>query len=50
MKRLFSLTAVCMAAALAADIPIREIILYKSGVGYLSAPEHFRPANPRGWI
>src|ERR1035438_4865735 len=34
MKRLFPLTAVCMATALAADIPIREIILYKSGVGY----------------
>jgi len=34
MKRLFSLTAVCMATALGADIPIREIILYKSGVGY----------------
>lgn len=34
MKRLVPLTAVCMATALAADIPIREIILYKSGVGY----------------
>ena len=34
MRRLFSLTAVCMSTALAADIPIREIILYKSGVGY----------------
>jgi hypothetical protein len=34
LRRLFSLTAVCMSTALAADIPIREIILYKSGVGY----------------
>lgn len=34
MKRLFPLIAVCMSAALAADIPIREVILYKSGVGY----------------
>jgi hypothetical protein len=34
MKRLFPLTAVCMATALAADIPIRAVILYKSGVGY----------------
>src|ERR1700688_3708581 len=34
MKRLFPLTAACMATALAADIPIREVILYKSGVGY----------------
>jgi len=34
MKRLFPLTAVCMVTALAADIPIREVILYKSGVGY----------------
>ena len=34
MKRLFPLTAVCMSTALAADLPIREVILYKSGVGY----------------
>jgi hypothetical protein len=34
MKRLFPLTALSMATALAADIPIREVILYKSGVGY----------------
>jgi hypothetical protein len=34
MKRLFPLTAISMATALAADIPIREVILYKSGVGY----------------
>src|SRR6202162_3898710 len=34
MKRYFPLTAVFMATALAADIPIHEVILYKSGVGY----------------
>src|SRR5271169_3837464 len=34
MKRLFPLTAACMSTMLAADIPIREVILYKSGVGY----------------
>jgi len=34
MKRYFPLTAAFMATALAADIPIHEVILYKSGVGY----------------
>ncbi len=34
MRRYLSFIAVCMSAALAADIPIREVILYKSGVGY----------------
>ena len=34
MRRYFSATAAFMSVALAADIPIREVILYKSGVGY----------------
>jgi hypothetical protein len=34
MRRFFALTAVCLSATLAADLPIREVILYKSGVGY----------------
>ena len=34
MKRFFSVTAICMATSLAADLPVREVILYKSGVGY----------------
>jgi hypothetical protein len=34
MKRYFPLTAAFMATALAADVPIHEVILYKSGVGY----------------
>src|SRR5579864_9514917 len=34
MKRLFPLTPVFMATALAAELPIREVILYKGGVGY----------------
>src|SRR5271170_1152930 len=45
MKRLFSLTAVCMATALAADIPIREIILYKSGVGYFERSGALSPGE-----
>lgn len=45
MKRLFPLTAVCMTAALAADIPIREVILYKSGVGYFERTGTLRPAD-----
>jgi hypothetical protein len=34
MRRYFPLLAVSLFAAHAADIPIREVILYKSGVGY----------------
>jgi hypothetical protein len=45
MKRLFPLTAVCMATALAADIPIREVILYKSGVGYFERAGTLRPGD-----
>ena len=36
MKALLALTALTAAAAIAADIPIREVILYKSGVGYFA--------------
>src|ERR1700688_1146216 len=45
MKRLFPLTAACMATALAADIPIREVILYKSGVGYFERAGTLRPGD-----
>jgi len=45
MKRLFPLTAVCMATALAADIPIREVILYKSGVGYFERAGALSPGD-----
>jgi uncharacterized protein DUF4139 len=34
MRRFFALTAITMSAMLAADLPIREVVLYKSGVGY----------------
>src|SRR5260370_42652857 len=34
MRRYIPLAAAFMATAMAADIPIREVILYKSGVGY----------------
>src|ERR1700686_2943999 len=45
MKQLFPLTAVCMATALAADMPIREVILYKSGVGYFERAGTLRPGD-----
>src|SRR6202162_6195767 len=45
MKRLFPLTAVCIATALAADIPIREVILYKSGVGYFERAGALSPGE-----
>jgi hypothetical protein len=34
MRRLIFLVTAFVAAAMAADIPIREVVLYKSGVGY----------------
>src|SRR5580704_7818924 len=34
IRRILPLLAVFVSAAMAADIPIREVILYKSGVGY----------------
>jgi hypothetical protein len=34
MRRTFPLLAAFLSTAMAADIPIREVILYKSGVGY----------------
>ncbi len=45
MKQLFPLTAACMVTALAADIPIREVILYKSGVGYFERAGTLRPGD-----
>lgn len=45
MKRLFPLTVVGLATALAADIPIREVILYKSGVGYFERSGSLRPGE-----
>jgi hypothetical protein len=45
MKRLFPLTAVCMATALAADIPIHQVILYKSGVGYFERAGTLSPGE-----
>jgi hypothetical protein len=45
MKRLFPLTAISMATALAADIPIREVILYKSGVGYFERAGALSPGE-----
>src|SRR5579872_2160582 len=45
MKRYFPLTAAFMATTLAADIPIHEVILYKSGVGYFERTGALRPGE-----
>ncbi|HEV2688808.1 MAG TPA: hypothetical protein VGV35_09645, partial [Bryobacteraceae bacterium] len=45
MRRFFALTAVCMSATLAADLPVREVILYKSGVGYFERAGTLRPGE-----
>ena len=51
MRRYLPLLAALPALRLlAADIPIREVILYKSGVGYFERGGSCGRANPRGWI
>src|SRR5258708_4707176 len=45
MRRYLSLTALFMSTAMAADIPIREVILYKSGVGYFERAGTLRPGE-----
>jgi hypothetical protein len=45
MKRFLVLTAVCLATALAADIPIHEVVLYKSGVGYFERSGTLSPGE-----
>ena len=43
MRRYFSLLAAFLSTAMAADIPIREVILYKSGVGYFERGGMLQP-------
>jgi hypothetical protein len=45
MRRMLLLTSVLAAGALAADLPIREVILYKSGVGYFERSGTLRPGE-----
>jgi len=45
MKRYLPVMAACVATAIAADIPIREVILYKSGVGYFERGGALRPGE-----
>jgi len=45
MRRYLPVIAVIMASAMAADIPIREVILYKSGVGYFERAGTLRPGE-----
>src|SRR5438105_11764286 len=45
MRRLLPVLAAFMATAMAAEIPIREVILYKSGVGYFERAGELRPGD-----
>lgn len=45
MRRFFPLVAVSLSSLLAADIPIREVVLYKSGVGYFERGGTLRPGE-----
>ncbi len=45
MRRYLSSFAAIMATAMAADVPIRQIVLYKSGVGYFERAGELRPGE-----
>jgi len=45
MIRYFSLTAVLFSIAVAAEIPIRTIVLYKNGLGYFERGGELRPGE-----
>ncbi|MBZ5609114.1 MAG: hypothetical protein LAP38_12705 [Acidobacteriia bacterium] len=45
MRRIFLLAGVVVASAMAADLPIREVILYKSGVGYFERGGRLGPGE-----
>src|SRR5437868_11078176 len=45
MRRYLPVIAVIMASAMAAEIPIRQVILYKSGVGYFERAGTLRPGE-----
>jgi hypothetical protein len=45
MRKLLPVAAAFMSTMLAADIPIREVILYKSGVGYFERAGSLRPGE-----
>lgn len=45
MRRFLPLLASIMAPVMAADLPIREVVLYKSGVGYFERGGHLAPGE-----
>src|SRR5205814_4666789 len=45
LRRIFWLQASLAAAAFAADLPIRDVILYKHGVGYFSRAGDLKPGE-----
>ena len=45
MRRYLSSFAAIVATAMAADVPIRQIVLYKSGVGYFERAGDLRPGE-----
>jgi hypothetical protein len=45
MRRYLPLAAAFISTAMAADVPIREVILYKSGVGYFERAGALRPGE-----
>lgn len=45
MKKMAPLTAALVSASLAAELPVREVILYKNGVGYFSRAGELQPGE-----
>ena len=45
MRRIASILSLLTSTALAADLPVREVILYKSGVGYFARSGQLAPGD-----
>jgi hypothetical protein len=45
MRRIASILSLLVSTALAADLPVREVILYKSGVGYFARSGQLAPGD-----
>lgn len=49
MKLATVLSAAILATASAADLPVRQVVLYKHGVGYFERAGSYGPERARVW-
>src|SRR5438477_8507826 len=45
MRPIFTLMSIALAAALAADLPVKQVVLYKHGVGYFERAGQLGPGE-----